>query len=58
METGIKRHQTVITVPLSLEIKAALDALKAQGFQKGHWVAQAIREKLERDGLIEKDEQK
>ena len=46
-----------LTVPLKAIEDAALDALKAQGIQKGHWVAQAIREKLERDGLIGKDEQ-
>jgi len=41
-----------LTVPLNQAEGDALDALKAQGFQKGHWVAQAIREKLEREGLI------
>jgi len=34
---------------------AALDALKRRGIQKGHWVAEAIREKLERDGLLAKE---
>jgi predicted transcriptional regulator len=57
MKTGIKSRGTVITVPLSNEIRDALDTLKAQGIQKGHWVAQAIREKLERDGLIGKEGQ-
>jgi hypothetical protein len=47
---------TQIAVPLSKPERNALNALKAQGIQKGHWVAQAIREKLERDGLIGKEE--
>lgn len=48
-------HKTVITVPLTELQRQALDALKAQGFQKGHWVAQAIRERLEREGLIRRE---
>ena len=45
-----------LTVPLNIQERHALDALKAQGIQKGHWVAQAIREKLEREGLIGKED--
>jgi hypothetical protein len=41
-----------LTVPLTVRERSALDTLKARGFQKGHWVAQAVREKLEREGLI------
>ena len=53
---GISDTHT-FTVRLTQTEKEALNNLKAQGIQKGHWVAQAIREKLERDGLIGKDEQ-
>lgn len=46
------------TVRLTQTEKDVLDALKAQGIQKGHWVAQAIREKMERDGLLDGQEEK
>lgn len=42
-------------VPIGGKEMAALDALKRRGIQKGHWVAEAIREKLERDGLLAKE---
>lgn len=48
---------THIAIPLTEPERQALDTLKAQGIQKGHWVAQAIREKLERDGLLDRQEQ-
>jgi len=44
-------------VPVGEKEMAALDALKRRGIQKGHWVAEAIREKLERDGLLVKEPQ-
>jgi hypothetical protein len=44
------------TVRLTQTEKDVPDALKAQGIQKGNWVAQAIREKMERDGLLDLQE--
>lgn len=58
METIQNSRRTVITVPMTEIQRQALDTLKAQGIQKGHWVAQAIREKMERDGLLDRQEEK
>lgn len=44
-----------IAVPLEEEVLGILDGLKRRGTQKGYWVAEAIREKLERDGLLVKE---
>lgn len=42
-------------MPISKDELSALDALKRRGIQKGHWVAQAIREKLIKEGLIKEE---
>jgi hypothetical protein len=44
-----------LTVALTPEERDALDAICGRGKKekKGHWVAQAIREKLEREGLLQ-----
>jgi hypothetical protein len=56
-----KRSQQVhilpVAVPLQEEEIAALDAMKNRDIKRGYWVAEAIREKLERDGLLVKEPQ-
>jgi hypothetical protein len=43
-----------IAVPLSRSEIARLDEIRRTGTMKGHWVADAIREKLDRDERVRK----
>lgn len=51
----LEMRNTHVVAPLTEAERQALRAVKRRGIQKGHWVAQAIREKLERDGLLVAD---
>jgi hypothetical protein len=60
METSSTQETTIrhLGVPLTKHEVSAINELKNRGLQKGHWVAQAIREKLQREGLLDPKSEK